>query len=322
MQYIKRDTKRILFIDYARTFALFLVVFAHLYSVFSPVRVYIYAFHMPLFFLMSGYLHRNANTLLLTKKMIKKILIPFIFFLLVGYIYFVLTSADLRIDVIYESIMGVLLGDLISANSVLWFLLAIFFVRIIGNIFIKNSKVIVFPTLLLFVFFTVSKYNLFYLGTSFMALPFYLIGHYGGGIDRVSTCSYSVIIAIIFLGVSFLISYYNGKVSMMGMGYGFIREPLNILLFYINGVIGSMSILCVAGAFTSESKIVNWVSRSSISIVGLQSIPLMIWKNSIGIDQNYFISLLYTILILIICVMCHFFIEKKASWLLGIKHLP
>ena len=58
---MKDENNRILYLDYARTIALFLVVFAHLYSVDSSVKLYVYAFHMPFFFIVSGMLHRDSD---------------------------------------------------------------------------------------------------------------------------------------------------------------------------------------------------------------------------------------------------------------------
>lgn len=55
--------KRIVWIDYAKVIGLFLVIFAHLYTSegtdrSNVVRTYIYGFHMPFFFLISGCLYR------------------------------------------------------------------------------------------------------------------------------------------------------------------------------------------------------------------------------------------------------------------------
>ena len=311
--------KRILFIDYARVFALFLVVFAHLYSATSAVRLYIYAFHMPLFFLISGYLHRNANTWELTIKMSKKMLIPFGFFLLIGYLYGVLTSGGLRLDLIRGSINGTLYGRSIPANGVIWFLLAMFTTRIIGNILIKYPKVAAIPILILFVYINYHKINTLFLGSALMAIPFYLSGHYMGGVIRVlSTCRYNLILSIVFLAVSILISKYNGKVSMMWMSYGNTSIPiLSFFMFYLNGLIGSLFVLCAAGACTKESRIVNVISISSISIVGVQAIPILAWIHYLGINQDIFLSMLYSMIVIALCVLFHIGISRKLPWLLG-----
>jgi fucose 4-O-acetylase-like acetyltransferase len=65
---------RLVYFDLARCMAFFLTVFAHLYSVNSGVRLYIYAFHMPLFFLLSGYLHKNTSPGILIGKSAKWLL--------------------------------------------------------------------------------------------------------------------------------------------------------------------------------------------------------------------------------------------------------
>ena len=52
--------KRIVWIDYAKVLGMFLVIFGH--TMLKPpgqeVKLWIYAFHMPLFFLMPGFLHK------------------------------------------------------------------------------------------------------------------------------------------------------------------------------------------------------------------------------------------------------------------------
>ena len=78
-------TKRIIWIDYAKVIGIFLVIFAHLYtsegtSSENVVRTYIYGFHMPFFFLISGCLYKVREgglkqALLLN---IKKLLIPYL----------------------------------------------------------------------------------------------------------------------------------------------------------------------------------------------------------------------------------------------------
>lgn len=74
---------RITFLDNTKILACLLVIFAHLYSTYSPQRLYIYAFHMPLFFTISGVLHKYNGKIQLRKYLKKTfwpIIIYFIFF--------------------------------------------------------------------------------------------------------------------------------------------------------------------------------------------------------------------------------------------------
>lgn len=315
---------RILFIDYARSIALFLVVFSHLYSVDSNVRLYIYAFHMPFFFLMSGMFHKEADFLSLIKKMSKRMLIPFCFFILCGYLYFVVSSHSLAKGVLLESVKGVVFGKSIKANDILWFLLVMFNVRIIGNSIIKYPMA--FLPVLFFAFIITFMYNInfFYLGTTLMALPFYLFGDSTKEIIfKFIQWKYSPIIAILLFALSVIISNLNGRVSMAGFVYGHANTPfLCIVFFYANGILGSLALLSLGSvlernnvAFTLSSL----TAKCAISIVGLQFIPLTIWHKLMGLNQNYILCAAYSIFIMVGSICFHLLIEKKANWILGGK---
>lgn len=310
---------RLSFIDSARCIALFLTVFAHLYSVDSVVRLYIYAFHMPLFFFLSGFLHKDAPTGALVFKMARRLLIPFAFFLLIGYLYFVISSMSWRQDIIRGSIRGIILGKSILANDILWFLLALFLVRIIGNFFILYPKTSCLPTLLLFVVFYLSKRNWLYLGSAFMGLPFYLAGHYGKkAVQTVCQSRFRLLIAVASLGVSALLTTINGRVSMMATTFGHTGFGMSdIVIFYANALIGSLAILCIASCIPSSVRMTGVIAKSAISIVGLQFIPIMIWIKYVGHDQSFPLSVAFTILIMAVCVLFDKLVRKKAKWLLG-----
>ena len=62
--------KDIVWLDYARTFGIFLVIFGHCLQTFPAWKVneclrgiwdYVYLFHMPLFFVISGFLFKVQN---------------------------------------------------------------------------------------------------------------------------------------------------------------------------------------------------------------------------------------------------------------------
>ena len=304
--------KRILFLDYARTIALFLVVFTHLYSVDSKERLYIYAFHMPFFFLVSGMLHKETEFRNLIKKMSKRMLVPFCFFLICGYLYFVISSYSLSEDILLQSIKGIIFGKPIKANDILWFLLVMFNVRILGNSIIKRPLLSLPIFFIAFIITFLFHLNHFYIGTTLMALPFYLIGNYAKGyLFKFAKWRFSPIMAFLLLLLSIIISIINGRVSMSGFVYGHASTPfLSIALFYINGFVGSLFLMSM-GRICSEQTWMSLPAKCAISIVGLQFIPLTIWHKLIGLNQNYILCIAYTILIMVGCVCFHLFIEKK-----------
>lgn len=80
--------KRIPYLDYAKIAVTFLVVYGHLISPSAAERPYIYAFHMPFFFLVSGMLHKNKGTIAEgILDSFRKLFIPALFFMAVYRLY-------------------------------------------------------------------------------------------------------------------------------------------------------------------------------------------------------------------------------------------
>ncbi len=83
-------SNRIPLLDYVRVLTAFLVIYGHLYP-YDPnnyVRVFIYQFHMALFFVVSGMLHKYNGTIQ-ARKYIRTILIPVVFY---ASVFFVVTG--------------------------------------------------------------------------------------------------------------------------------------------------------------------------------------------------------------------------------------
>lgn len=85
------SSKRIPLLDYARLVTAFLVIYGHLYP-FAPtnhVRVFIYQFHMALFFVISGMLHKYNGTVQV-RKYLRTIIVPLVSY---AFLYYVITGA-------------------------------------------------------------------------------------------------------------------------------------------------------------------------------------------------------------------------------------
>ena len=74
----KLDDGRIQWIDFAKVLGIWLVVYAH-----TPKPLFgehIFSFHMPLFFMISGYLYKIRNTKDELKHVVRTLIIPYILF--------------------------------------------------------------------------------------------------------------------------------------------------------------------------------------------------------------------------------------------------
>lgn len=141
---IKEYENREKWIDVCRGVAMVLVVLGH--SMF-PYDKYVYSFHMPLFFMISGYLwSNNCDFLVFFKKIIKRYLIP----------YFVLCFVNLFIQIVWKryklrTILKYVVGIFYSRGTLewmpncspLWFLTALFSTLLLYyfiNLFARSSR--------------------------------------------------------------------------------------------------------------------------------------------------------------------------------------
>lgn len=68
--------ERIIWIDYCKVFAIFCVILGHM-SINHYALDYIFSFHMPLFFFISGYLYHYKGNFSFFKKDVKSVLLPY-----------------------------------------------------------------------------------------------------------------------------------------------------------------------------------------------------------------------------------------------------
>lgn len=116
--------------DVLRGIAIFFVIFGHITHI-NDIRTYIWGFHMPLFFWLSGYFFytdRYANTKDFVKSRLTKLIVPYVIFYLITFCYRVVIErhvrgADLSLG---SQLFGMLYGtyDLryMYFNGALWFL--------------------------------------------------------------------------------------------------------------------------------------------------------------------------------------------------------
>lgn len=139
---IKKEKKRIGFIDVAKFIGIFAIYLGHLNDQLS--KEFVFAFHVPLFFLISGCMENLNKEEKFSKflfKKIKSILIPFFIFSILSLIINVIDNNTPIKDVIHL-IRLILCGNIrgSSVASSLWFLSCLFVMEILFFI-IKKIKI-------------------------------------------------------------------------------------------------------------------------------------------------------------------------------------
>lgn len=324
---MKRDKN----IDTAKVMGVFLVVFAHLYATYSTERLYIYSFHMPFFFIISGLVH-NYKCKIQTTKYIKKILYPcVIYFFLFSIIYIPMTYYGiLKAPIIYDYVVksyapnlnptiftwtgGYLQYNLFAlvmgtdnSNVVLWFLFALFYCKISTDI-LKKYRSAIIPLLIMFIVTVLYRKSYFYIGQGLMALPFYLIGYFTKkqyqNFTNKKRKYLTALGGILCLGINVVLTQINGRVSMSGLMFGengFL--PLQIATFYINGILGAISLILFA--FFLQRLKIRYIAKSLITILGLQMIFVKLIVQNVGNDLPYVLSFVFSAFIIFILHILH-----------------
>ncbi len=273
------EGQRIGFVDYAKAIGITLVVVGHANAYNSFCKEWIYAFHMPLFFLLSGMLLRpTADLKAFAIKKGRRIIVPYFVW---GLIFSVFSLKNIAL-VCYGSHQTLVLANSLSS---LWFFPTLFVGYVIGEMIInaatRNAKT---SALLRFTWGVVGMLVGFLLPKLHYGYPWGLdIALVAMGFMMIGKCTFEMLMKVrlinniwllavtCVLGIStmgvFLNSPQNGYVNVAESIYG------NHILFLVSALLGSFFIICLSILLEK----VNWGAVSkSILYVGQNSLTIMI----------------------------------------------
>lgn len=266
--------KRAEYLDIAKGIGILLVVWAHAKGPFSS---YIYQFHMPLFFLISGYLFNERNTVKqFVVKKVRTLYIPFIFWNII----FTVVELKLQInqfsqkafcDRIIEIILTI--GKSGSFLGATWFLASLFVVSVVYKIidtYLPKKREM---SLVLLVICAVVAYTGFMITFPYMISRtlilsvFFAIGRvvrtYKEELSRYGTWMTVIFSAVIFL--------FIGRHNSANMG---TNEYKYRWLFVIGALAASYVIIEVSKYIEMNSKYLKKI----LCFWGRKSMPIVIWQ--------------------------------------------
>ena len=272
-------------IDIAKGIGISLVVLGHLNDYFSAnipgAYKFIYLFHVPLFFFLSGLFFKEKERFGdCLKKKFFRLYIPY---LLANIFFF-------AVEMIRARLMGsaydgtISWGDLFYAAFGLWPVLSMlsrptWFILILFRVFIiykllqlafKGNKIFLLSVCVLAgVFGSLFPIEKFMIGQTLAALPFFSLGHVCTAefIDnqKVFSTKNSVIIGIVSAAAVYFISLYqmtNIAVNVYG----------NVPLYFTGAILGIMMVISVSKLLE------NWAAAAkSLSFIGKYTLPILIW---------------------------------------------
>ena len=211
MNEIATDKKgRVLVLDIAKGIGVFFVIAGHAPSIFPEyIRFWIGSFHMPLFFLISGYFAKPIREkLLLSKSLVKKIRKLFFPYIVYSIIWILLSyfSGCIKMSELKKNLVNTIIG---TVDGVQWFFLCLFVVSVLFIIITYFVKTDILITIIVATF-VVAGYsmgrlgvsNLFRFGTACYSIGFYYLGylthkHRESVIKRFNKYKIHIIVAVV-----------------------------------------------------------------------------------------------------------------------------
>lgn len=328
--------KRINWIDWGKAFCIYLVIIGHCHIDKEDVLwvQFMSSFRIPLFFILSGILSKNALSKKSVIKNAKFLLIPYITFGCIIILFHAITSHSLLSFPFYINSLDALLSGMNANVGPIWFLPALFFCKILFYIIQEVKKYSIVLYYLIAVISTFSIYiinqnriNLpLFMDSGLCAIPFFIIGNKLLKILPVKEIKnhfkFSIILLPILLCTTFIFSYYNGSINISNCQYG-----NNIFLFYINAILGCAFIILTCILLDNyKNTFITTISYGTIIILGLHGIFLSIIQyyipHFLGYETHTYNVLTGMALAFISLLMCYImilFFDKHFYKYFGLK---
>lgn len=204
---IQRETdvpeKKLNNIDWARIIGIYLVVLGHMQSCGLSISIknFIYLFHMPLFFVISGMLHKNG-----LKRCVNSFLGHLWLYFLFNAVFMVVHSLHHNdIDICYAT----------TANTPTWFFLSLGIIKLIcyniSRMTAISSTLICVITIQCIHSFGIDISPYYYVKSILMALPFFLLGYYA---KKIFLHSHAIMFSILCGSILIWASIVYGRVDV------------------------------------------------------------------------------------------------------------
>lgn len=327
---------RIAWIDVAKGIGMILVMFAHV-SLPVELEKYIYSFHVPLFFFLSGYclsVKKYNNFIGFLSAKCKSLLIPYMIFSIFNYTFYLLFNqyannvADNPIIPLLGIFIGIRGAGWGIATAALWFIQALFICEIImyfligftkGNI--RNFSIAIFIfSIIGYIYNTFIGIRLIWsIDVALVAIAFIGFGYIAKNsnmIDKIDNYLYLIILMIINITIGLM----NTKINMYWGRYG------NHFMFYIAAISGLLTVIIISKKIDC-SKILEFVGQNTFIYLGIHQYVIFsvlnrviskVFSNSNDLTL-IFIAFFYVIFTLIVLYPVIKFLNRYCPFIIGKK---
>ena len=318
--------KRTQWIDWCKGVGIFLVVLGH--TLFTDItKVYIYGFHMPLFFFLSGLVcnEKKYDWKSFARSRFNSLIIPYVFFYILTWLLWLFVERDFRHLNLewWQPLVGMLYGaqwhGLMDHNGILWFLPCLvtteflfFAITHINKKWLQWVSVILFACIG-FLF----KVNLpWCLNIAMVALLFFWLGNecrpYLLNANCKSIAVWELPIAIILM-ISYIVlsSIWMNRVDMSAAVYG------NVGCFVVLALLGTLSLVLGFKSLVRDHAGGGYFGRNTLVIFTLHQpikrVIILLGIKLLGFfpaDNNLFYAVVTDVLVFI-CLIPFIFIWNR-----------
>jgi len=281
---------RIDWVDQVKGFAILLVVYGHNFPV---TEQFVYTFHMPLFFMVSGFFFPKYLNFNLLQKRFKTLMVPYFFWAFFLFAFWILIgqkmgrsggeelSASKNFLGIFYSQGG---KEFMDWGIPMWFLPCMFLAYLFYFLLNKylTQKFVILSVLVLtflgFIYGRISDFDLpWSINVACVALFFLMIGNLVYPYLSKWNNKWSWFILPILFGLQFVLYGFNSKVDMYRSEFGD-----NELVLLINGLVGSFATILLF-KLIPYFKPFSIIGKYTLLILALQLlamafIKLCLWK--------------------------------------------
>jgi len=359
MNFCTNNGKRIIWVDNSKAIGMFFVYFGHITQEMSnkgilhslDITKLIYSFHMPLFFILSGFFFIRRSPSLITdiRLLVLKRVIPVFYFGVLTFPFWplLLYLANGFIDwaLIGQKASNYLIGHP-DLNTISWFLICLFVAEIFAMVILPSVDNVYIGLIISGIFLRLGlvmttnfqdtvdslniEKNIWYFHEAVIAFGFYGIGFSLFRIfHKVSNrkLGFRILLLIIFVTITFLTFDLNTPFDDFVVIMKDSTHGIN-WLFLLTAISGSLSVILFS-MFIPSNSIMNFIGRNSLTFIATSGFfhhfvnPVFV-KLLIPIIPGYWmiiLSLLFTLVSLIISVPIVRILKKFTPQLVGFPHI-
>lgn len=344
----ERNSKRLDYIDFAKAFGMLLIVWGHI-RLGDWSNAFVYAFHIPLFFFLSGMVfskkrYPDFKSFLL--KRVNSLIKPYIVFSVLTWIVWAAFSYVTHANVdsywmpLAETFIAQGSGGFLIHNVPLWFITCLFVVEIIYYFLADLNRFCIMTITIAMAaisYWAINNLECFdvtllpwNIEVAMLAIPFYAAGHWiveakshQGIMNMVNSHKISTIaLTAMFAYVVYVGSQYNGSIS-----FGHANLGKNVFVAYGCGLAGTLMWLigCILLADTKINKAgekllggVKWFGRNSFNAMAIHNpikgfvcvvVGVALHCGSAAVSANSYYSFIAFMLALVVTVIGMVFIN-------------